>query len=139
RQAGIPTADFGTFTQAAQAKAWARERQGRVAVKADGLARGKGVIVCSNANDADAAIDAMLVEGRFGKSGATVVVEERLEGPEGSILGVTDGKGVSAIPPARDYKRAGEGDGGPNTGGMGAYSPPSGVDDALLAEVRDNV
>ena len=135
REAGIPTADFGTFTEAPPAKAWARARAGRVAVKADGLARGKGVIVCATAVEADAAIDAMLVEGRFGKSGATIVVEERLDGPELSVLAATDGTDVVAFAPARDFKRAHDGDAGPNTGGMGAYSPPLGVDDATVGEV----
>src|SRR4029077_16756772 len=91
QRAGIPTADFDVFTTPAPAKAWARKRDGRVAVKADGLARGKGVIVCGSTDESDAAIDAMLVEGRFGKSGATVVVEERLDGAELSVLAVTDG------------------------------------------------
>jgi phosphoribosylamine--glycine ligase len=139
RRAEIPTADFDVFTQPAPAKRWARERDGRVAVKADGLARGKGVIVCASVEESDQAIDAMLVEQRFGRSGATVVVEELLEGPELSVLGVTDGTDVIALAPARDYKRAHEGDAGANTGGMGAYSPPKGVDEALLAEVVDCV
>lgn len=137
KRAGIPTADFEVFTQPAPAKAWARERGGRVAVKADGLARGKGVIVCSSVTESDAAIDAMLVEGRFGRSSATIVVEELLKGPELSVMAVTDGKDVLALAPARDYKRAHEGDAGPNTGGMGAYSPPKAIDDALVQEVVD--
>ena len=139
RQAGIPTADFEAFTQAAPAKAWARERQGRVAVKADGLARGKGVIVCARTEDADEAIDAMLVEGRFGKSGATIVVEERLDGPELSLLAVTDGTDVVPLAPARDFKRAHDGDAGPNTGGMGAYSPPRGISKEMVDEVVERV
>jgi phosphoribosylamine--glycine ligase len=81
----------------------------------------------------------MLVEKRFGHSGATVVVEERLEGPELSVLGITDGTNIVALAPARDYKRAHDGDAGPNTGGMGSYSPPKGVDDALVQEVVDRV
>ena len=137
KRAGIPTAEFEVFTQPAPAKAWARERNGRVAVKADGLARGKGVIVCSSVTETDAAIDAMLVEGRFGRSSATIVVEELLTGPELSVMAVTDGKDVVALAPARDYKRAHERDAGPNTGGMGAYSPPKAVDDALVQEVVD--
>jgi phosphoribosylamine---glycine ligase len=139
KRAGIPTADFEVFTQPAPAKTWANERAGRVAVKADGLARGKGVIVCSSVKESDAAIDAMLVESRFGRSGATIVVEELLEGPELSILGVTDGKDVVALAPARDYKRAHERDKGPNTGGMGAYSPPLAVDGAVVQEVVDRI
>jgi phosphoribosylamine--glycine ligase len=137
KRAGIPTADFEVFTQPAPAKAWARERSGRVAVKADGLARGKGVMVCSSVSESDAAIDAMLVEGRFGRSSATIVVEELLLGPELSVMAVTDGKDVVGLAPARDYKRAHEGDAGPNTGGMGAYTPPKSVDDALVQEVID--
>ncbi|HET9782191.1 MAG TPA: phosphoribosylamine--glycine ligase [Candidatus Dormibacteraeota bacterium] len=139
RQAGIPTADFEVFTQPARAKEWARGRHGHVAVKADGLARGKGVIVCSSIEESDEAIDAMLVEQRFGKSGATVVVEERLEGPELSVLAITDGTEVIPLAPARDYKRALDGDRGANTGGMGAYSPPKGVDDAVVTEVVERV
>ena len=138
-RAGIPTAEFDVFTQPAPARTWAKARGGRVAVKADGLARGKGVMVCSSTKESDAAIDAMLVESRFGRSGATIVVEELLEGPEVSILGVTDGKDVLALAPARDYKRAHERDTGPNTGGMGAYSPPVAVDDAVVQEVVDRV
>src|SRR4030088_3607818 len=88
KRAEIPTADFEVCTEPSSAKSWAAERGGRVAVKADGLARGKGVIVCSSVQESDAAIDAMLVEKRFGRSGATVVVEERLAGPERSVPGV---------------------------------------------------
>jgi len=139
RRARIPTADFEVFTQPAPAKAWARERDGQVAVKADGLARGKGVIVCASVDESDAAIDAMLVEERFGRSGKKVVVEERLEGPELSVLAMSDGAEVIPLVPARDYKRALDGDRGANTGGMGAYSPPMGVDDALVREVVDCV
>jgi len=134
RRAQIPTADFDVFTRPAPAKEWARARDGQVAVKADGLARGKGVIVCESVEASDRAIDAVLVEQRFGRSGATIVVEERLEGPELSVHAVTDGTDVIALAPARDYKRAGEGDRGANTGGMGAYSPPKGVGEALVQE-----
>jgi phosphoribosylamine--glycine ligase len=139
QRANIPTAEFEVFTQPAPARVWARERDGRVAVKADGLARGKGVIVCTSVGESNAANDAMLVEGQFGRSGATIVIEDRLEGPELSVLGVTDGKDVVALAPARDYKRAHDGDEGANTGGMGAYSPPRGVDGALVQEVVDSV
>src|SRR5258706_1627450 len=138
-RAGIPTAAFEVFTDPVAAKAGAAHRDGRVAVKADGLARGMGVVVCTNVGEASVAIDAMLVQGKFGRSGATVVVEELLEGPELSLLAVTDGTDVIPLAPARDFKRAHEGDKGPNTGGMGAYSPPIGVDDALVAEVVDTV
>src|SRR4030088_1544960 len=106
KRAEIPTADFEVFTEPVPAKAWAAERDGRVAVKADGLARGKGVIVCSSVQESDAAIEAMLVEKRFGRGGATVVVEERLEGPELSVHAVRDGTGITPPTPADDYKRA---------------------------------
>jgi len=138
-RAAIPTAEFATFTSPEPARGWARDREGRVAVKADGLARGKGVIVCDSVEEANAAIDAMLVQGRFGRSGATIVIEEKLEGPELSVLGITDGTDVVALAPARDFKRAQDGDRGPNTGGMGAYSPPAGVDGAVMSEVLDRV
>ncbi|HEX7262725.1 MAG TPA: phosphoribosylamine--glycine ligase [Candidatus Dormibacteraeota bacterium] len=138
-RAGIPTADFAVFTEPEPARAWARERDGHVAVKADGLARGKGVIVCANVQEANGAIDAILVQSRFGRSGATIVLEERLDGPELSVLGITDGTDVVPLAPARDFKRAHEMDRGPNTGGMGAYSPPAGVDGAVLDEVLESV
>ena len=138
-RARIPTAEFEVFTQPAPAKAWARQRDGKVAVKADGLARGKGVIVCDGVAEAESAIDAMMVEERFGRSGKKIVVEERLDGPELSLLAVTDGADVVPLAPARDYKRAHDGDQGANTGGMGAYSPPRGVDDALVRDIVDRV
>ena len=139
QRANIPTAAFEVFTEPAPAKAWAKDRGGRVAVKADGLALGKGVVVCSSLEASYAAIDAMLVEGRFGRSGATIVVEELLVGPELTVMGVTDGTDVVALAPARDFKRAHDGDAGPNTGGMGAYSPPVSVDDALVRDAVDRV
>ena len=139
RRAGIATAEFEVFTKPEPARTWARERGGRVAVKADGLARGKGVIVCGSVAESDAAVNAMLVESKFGRSGATIVLEDRLEGPELSLLAVTDGTEVVALAPARDYKRALDGDQGPNTGGMGAYSPPIGVDGAVVREAVERV
>jgi phosphoribosylamine---glycine ligase len=138
-RAGIPTAEYAVFTEPAPAREWAREREGQVAVKADGLARGKGVIVCESVDEANAAIDAMLVQSRFGRSGATIVLEDKLEGPELSVLAITDGTDVIALAPARDFKRAHNGDRGPNTGGMGAYSPPVGVDAAVLDDVLATV
>jgi phosphoribosylamine---glycine ligase len=133
RKAGIPTADFAAFSETAPAVEWARARSGRVVVKADGLALGKGVIVCDSVVEAEQAIDAMLVEHTFGRAGATIVVEERLEGPEVSLMAVTDGKRVIPLAAARDFKRAGDGDSGPNTGGMGAYSPLADVPAELVA------
>ncbi len=138
-RAGIPTAEYAVFTEPAPARAWAEEHGGQVAVKADGLARGKGVIVCATVDEANAAIDAMLVQGRFGRSGATIVLEEKLQGPELSVLAITDGTDVIALAPARDFKRAHDGDRGPNTGGMGAYSPPAGVEAAVLDDILAKV
>ena len=139
RKAGIPTADFGVFSETAPAKEWAKARSGRVVVKADGLAMGKGVIVSGSVAEAEKAIDAMLVDHAFGRAGATVVVEERLEGPEVTLMAVTDGKRVIPLAAARDYKRAEDGDKGPNTGGMGAYSPLADVSDDLVREAVDKV
>jgi phosphoribosylamine--glycine ligase len=139
QRAGIPSPDYAVFSEAQPARAWAADRGGRVAVKADGLAMGKGVIVCGSVDEADQAIETMLVRHTFGRAGSTVVLEERLEGAELSVLAVTDGTNVIALEPARDFKRAREGDEGPNTGGMGAYSPPSGVTAALVEEISERV
>ena len=138
-EAGIPTAEHGTFTDPRAALDFVRRYDGRVAIKADGLALGKGVVVCGTVAEAESALDQMLVRHAFGRAGSTVVVEERLEGPELSVFGVTDGKRVIPLVPARDYKRVREGDEGPNTGGMGAYSPPAGVDEALGDEILERV
>ena len=137
--AAVPTAEYRTFTEAAPARRFVRELGGRAAVKADGLALGKGVIVCGSDREADEAIDAMLVRHTFGRAGATVVIEECLEGSEVSIFGICDGRRVVPLAAARDFKRARDGDQGPNTGGMGAYSPPAGVSDDLVAEATDRV
>ncbi|MDQ6772492.1 MAG: phosphoribosylamine--glycine ligase [Candidatus Dormibacteraeota bacterium] len=133
--AGIPTAESAGFNEAEPARAWAAARGGRVAVKADGLALGKGVVVCDSVEESDRAVDSMLVRHSFGRAGATVIVEERLEGPELSLFGIIEGTTVVALAPARDFKRAREGDQGPNTGGMGAYSPPLGVEAGLVADL----
>lgn len=137
--AGIPTASFDTFTESEPARRYARRLGGRVAVKADGLALGKGVIVCANQQEAEDAIDAMLVRHSFGRAGATVVVEERLEGREVSVFGLCDGSRVVPLAAARDFKRAHDGDRGPNTGGMGAYSPPVGVSGELVSRATEIV
>jgi phosphoribosylamine--glycine ligase len=138
-RAGIPTAAFGTFTEPEAARAFAADRGGRVAVKADGLAAGKGVIVCSTPDEADRAIDEILVRRAHGTAGARIVVEEKLEGEEASVIALADGKDFLLLAPAQDHKRVGEGDEGPNTGGMGAYSPAPVVTPALLDEVGERV
>jgi phosphoribosylamine---glycine ligase len=134
--AGIPTAPWqaGGAEDRDRLHGFAGEL-GACVVKADGLALGKGVSVCDDAAQARAAIDACLVEGRFGEAGRRVVVEERMHGREVSVFALTDGDGVRALLPASDYKRSEDGDRGPNTGGMGAYAPTAGLGpEALLEE-----
>ncbi|MGH2969947.1 MAG: phosphoribosylamine--glycine ligase, partial [Solirubrobacteraceae bacterium] len=108
-----------------------------VVIKADGLAAGKGVVIAADAGEARAALEAMLVERRFGEH--PVLVEEFLEGDELSVLALCDGRTALPLAPARDFKRSGEGDSGPNTGGMGAYSPVAEIDDAFVERVRAEV
>jgi phosphoribosylamine--glycine ligase len=136
RSAGIPTAEYETFTAPEAALAWARRRGGRVVVKADGLAAGKGVVVCGSLAEAEEALRAILVERVHGAAGARVLVEERLEGPEASCVAFTDGDHVRLLPAAQDHKRIFDGDRGPNTGGMGAFSPTPHVTPAVAAEVE---
>jgi phosphoribosylamine--glycine ligase len=137
--AGIPTAEHGTFSELAPALEWSRARGGRVVVKADGLAAGKGVVVCGGQGEAEAALRAMLVERAFGGAGARVVVEERLEGPEASCICFTDGDRVRLLAAAQDHKRIFDGDRGPNTGGMGAFSPTPHVGAEVAAMVERDV
>ena len=108
-------------------------------VKADGLAAGKGVVVCDSVDDGRAAVRSILLDGRFGAAGASVVVEERMTGPELSVMAVTDGTRYRLLPPAQDHKRVGDGDRGPNTGGMGAYAPAPIATPALLAHVEATI
>jgi phosphoribosylamine--glycine ligase len=137
--AGIPTAAYAVFTEPEPALAFARERGGRVVVKADGLCAGKGVVVAGSLDEAEQAIVAMLVERVHGDAGAKVLVEERLEGREASVIALTDGERVRTLPVAQDHKRVGDGDQGANTGGMGAYSPSPAVDPGLVREVEEAV
>lgn len=130
-RAGIPTAAYGAFRDPDPALRMASRLSGQVAIKADGLAQGKGVYVCRSLAEAEAAVSALLRRRELGPAGDTVVVEELLEGPEVSLLAITDGTAVCPLVPARDFKRAHDGDLGPNTGGMGAYSPPIDVDQEL--------
>ena len=134
--AGIPTAAYGSFDALGPALAHARAADGRVVVKADGLAAGKGVVVCGDMAEAEAALRSILVDRIHGAAGAQVVVEELLTGPEASVIALVDGERVRVLPPAQDHKRIFDGDRGPNTGGMGAFCPTPTVDDALLADVE---
>ena len=137
--AGVPTGKAETFTDAAKAKAALPSFGLPVVIKADGLAAGKGVIVAETKEQAEAAIDDMLVGNRFGAAGAEVLVEEFLHGEECSILAVVDGERAVLLPSSQDHKRVFDGDKGPNTGGMGAYSPAPVVTDAMLPEIRDRI
>ena len=133
--AQVPTARFAVCDTPAAAQAAIGEADGQVVIKADGLAAGKGVFVCSTPAEAERAVRTCLVEGRFGQSGARVLVEERMHGPEVSVLAICDGEHVLALPPARDAKRALDGDAGPNTGGMGCISPVPQLGAETLAEI----
>jgi phosphoribosylamine--glycine ligase len=136
---GIPTARFAAFEDAVAARGFARELGGRVVVKADGLAAGKGAIVCDGLADAEQAIGDLLERRTLGAAGARIVVEERLEGEEVSVFALTDGERVCPLESAQDHKTVFDGDRGPNTGGMGAYSPPPVVDAALAARLCDTL
>ena len=120
---GVPTAQHTAFDNLSDALAYLDTVEGRVVVKADGLAAGKGVVVCDDVDQARRAARAMLVEGVFGDAGRRIVVEERLDGPEVSVFALVDGEAVVLLPAAQDHKRVGDGDRGPNTGGMGAAAP----------------
>ncbi len=128
--AGAPTAAYGHFTDAQAARAYLREKGAPIVVKADGLAAGKGVIVAMTEDEALAAVDDMF-GGGFGEAGAEVVIEEFMEGEEASFFVLSDGQNVLPIGTAQDHKRAFDGDEGPNTGGMGAYSPAPVLTDAI--------
>ncbi len=137
--AGVPTGRAEVFTDPAAAKAALPKYGLPVVVKADGLAAGKGVVVAETTEQAEAAIDDMLVAGRFGSAGAEVLVEEFLDGEECSILAMTDGETAVLLPSSQDHKRIFDGDKGPNTGGMGAYSPAPVVTDAMLPEIKEKI
>jgi phosphoribosylamine--glycine ligase len=134
-EAGVPTARFGVFDRVDEAQRFLRELPGPWVVKTDGLAAGKGVLVASTVAEAEADIAAKLGGGSFGPAGRRVVIEEGLTGPECSLLVLCDGRRVVPLAPAQDFKRAGNGDTGPNTGGMGAYSPVPDIDDGLIDEL----
>jgi phosphoribosylamine--glycine ligase len=140
-QCGIPTARWvsGGSEDRVALERFVADVGGACVVKADGLALGKGVVVCASAEEAHAALDACLLGARYGDAGNRVVVEERLQGLEVSVLGLSDGRSVRVLPTARDHKRAFDGDRGPNTGGMGAVAPPPGIDDMFAEHVARTV
>jgi len=136
-EAGVPTARYGAFDEIKAAQAFLCQLPGPWVVKTDGLAAGKGVLVTDSIGEAEEDIAAKLSGESFGNAGRRVVVEEGLVGPECSLLVLCDGTRIAALAPAQDFKRVGDGDEGPNTGGMGAYSPVPIVDDRLVDGVLD--
>jgi phosphoribosylamine---glycine ligase len=138
RSAGIPTAAYERFRGISEAKAYVRKRDVPIVVKADGLAAGKGVVVAESVAEADAAIE-MILGGGLGAAGAELVIEECLVGEEASFFALCDGETALALASAQDHKRAFDGDQGPNTGGMGAYSPAPIVDAAMSARVMSDI
>jgi phosphoribosylamine--glycine ligase len=136
---GIPTAGYGRFTDAKAAKDFIRQKGAPIVVKADGLAAGKGVIIAETVAEAEAAVDSMLTGGQFGEAGEEVVIEEFLGGEEASFFALVDGETALPLASAQDHKRAFDGDKGPNTGGMGAYSPAPVVTDAIVTEVMRKI
>jgi phosphoribosylamine--glycine ligase len=136
---GIPTAAYGRFAEVAPARAFIAGHGAPIVVKADGLAAGKGVIVAETVGQANAAVEQMLEGGAFGAAGAEVVIEEFLRGEEASFFALCDGRTALPLIAAQDHKRAGDGDTGPNTGGMGAYSPVSIVDEAMADTIMTTI
>ena len=139
RRHGIPTAQARSFTDPAAARAWVREAGAPLVVKADGLAAGKGVVICRSVEEAEEAVATIMERRAFGSAGERVLIEEFLVGEEASFLAFTDGADVVAMPASQDHKAVFDGDSGPNTGGMGAYSPAPVVTPDLHAEVMRTV
>ena len=135
----IPTAAAGFFTAVEPALAYLRARPGPIVIKADGLAAGKGVVVAQSSAEAEAAVRDMLAGNKFGAAGRRILIEECLFGEETSILVVVSGRDYVILPTSQDHKRIGDGDTGPNTGGMGTYSPAEVVTPALLARIEDKI
>lgn len=136
---GVPTAAYRRFTDAAAARAYVDEVGAPIVVKADGLAAGKGVVIATTVDEAHAAIDDAMLKGRFGSAGAEVVIEEFMDGEEASFFALCDGTHALALAGAQDHKRVFDGDQGPNTGGMGAYSPAPVLTPELEAQVMRDI
>ena len=136
---GIPTAAFGTFSNFEEAKAYIEEQGAPIVVKADGLALGKGVVVAETVEQAVEAAREMLLDNKFGDSGARVVIEEFLEGEEFSLFALVNGNQFYILPTAQDHKRAFDGDQGPNTGGMGAYAPVPHISQSVVDTAVDTI
>ncbi len=136
---GIPTAAFEVFEDPQEAKRYVEEKGAPIVVKADGLAAGKGVMVCRSVEEAKAAVDKIMVKKAFGEAGKRVVIEECLVGEEASFMVLTDGKTILPLPSSQDHKPLLDNDQGPNTGGMGAYSPAPVVTPALAQEIMETI
>ncbi|WP_372632422.1 phosphoribosylamine--glycine ligase [Cohnella sp.] len=139
RKYDIPTAKYETFTDYESAKAYLAQQPMPIVIKADGLAAGKGVTVCFTREEADKALEETMVSKSFGAAGDKVVIEEFLEGQEMSILAFVDGNTVRAMSPAQDHKQVFDNDKGPNTGGMGTYSPLPHIDQAIIEDAIENI
>jgi phosphoribosylamine--glycine ligase len=136
QSAGVPTADYRAFSRLEEATTWIDSlEEGPLVVKADGLAAGKGVVMCNNQGAAKNAASEMLVQGNFGDAGREIIVEEMLVGQEASILAIVDRDTIIPLETSQDHKRASDGDQGPNTGGMGAYSPAPVVTEEIMDEI----
>jgi phosphoribosylamine--glycine ligase len=145
RGADVPSADFHVFRDPEHATSFIVNRYPNdddsvpLVVKADGLAAGKGVVVCSTRRDALDAIERIMRRREFGNAGREIVIEEKLDGEEASVLAITDGRTILTLPPCQDHKRAYDGDQGPNTGGMGAYCPAPLVNDSTLRWIEEHI
>ena len=139
QEAGVPGPDFQVFHDQQSALDFVRKNNSQVVVKADGLAAGKGVMICHNREEASVAVRACMDDRLFGNAGETIVIEEMLSGPEVSVFAFCDGERVSALIAACDYKQIGDGDVGPNTGGMGSFTPPNFWTEPLAKEIMDGV
>tara|TARA_R110002020_G_scaffold309301_1_gene525000 strand:+ start:135068 stop:136357 length:1290 start_codon:yes stop_codon:yes gene_type:complete len=135
---GVPTAAYGEFTSPELAKAFLRTMEAPYVLKADGLAAGKGVVIAETLEEADTEVEEML-SGKHGDASATLVIEEFMHGEEASIFVITDGEGAVYLPAAQDHKRVGDGDTGPNTGGMGAYAPAPVVTPAIMDRIKAEI
>ena len=135
----IPTAVFEVFNDPSKAKEYVNKIEHNVVIKADGLAAGKGVVVCNNKNEAEKAIDMILVNKKFGDAGNNIIIEERIDGIEASYIALSDGKIAIPMATSQDHKRIYDYDKGPNTGGMGAYSPTSVIDGNLSNEIQKKI
>jgi len=140
RHADVPSSEFRVFREAENAITYINDREeSPLVVKADGLAAGKGVIVCENRQQAVEAVNRIARDKEFGTAGNQLIIEERLQGQEVSVLAITDGRTIVTLALAQDHKRAGDGDTGPNTGGMGAYSPTPLVNEEMLGHIEEKI